>query len=470
MTRLTTISFGSVRLRTTLLALGVVAITLGAAAWGLLAILEHSLVSNDDNLSRARVEDLAQAAQEGSLPRLITNVGDDSMAQVVASDGRVLAASGSLSGKGPITSSLPAADELTVEEMHGVPDDSESESYRVWSRSVDTDQGRVSVFVGASLESVSETVGVLQRSLLIGVPVILAVLAAGTTLIVGRALRPVEAIRREVSSISAADLGRRVPVPANDDEVRRLAVTMNTMLERLQSSRTRQLEFVADASHELQSPITAFRAQLEIARAHQDATDWDELTSYLLADVDRMERLVRDLLYLARDDLGSVEEAGAPLDLDIVIAEEIARTLVPDGVEVNAAGLSAVPMRGDAAELARLFRNIIDNAVGYARHEVKISAEVVGDQVEVVVEDDGPGIPSDQREHVFERFVRLDNSRSRHSGGAGLGLAIAHGIALRHGGSIAVEDRAGASPGARFVVKFPAGEPQALAGQQPVRT
>lgn len=443
--------WGSVRWRTTILATTVVAVALVAASVALLAILEHSLTANDDTLSRARVDDLVQRVQDGTLPAAITNVGDDSVAQVIAPDGDVLAASSGLAGQGPISLDRPAPGEMSVQDMHNVPDDSETESYRVWSTSVPTKDGQVSVFVGASLESVSEAVSVLRHSLLVAVPAIVALVAVGTIVVVGRALRPVEAMRQEVASISAEDLDRRVPVPANEDEIQRLAVTMNATLDRLEAAQRRQREFVADASHELKSPIAGFRAELEVTRAHPDSVDPAELAEMLLPDVDRMENLVQDMLFLARDDDGLQSMQAVPLDLDAVIAEEVARTLPADGVRFDTTGLKPAPTRGDRSQLARLFRNLIDNAASYATSTVWVSSRVLPDGgVQASVEDDGPGVPPEHRQHVFERFARLDSSRSRSSGGAGLGLAIARGIAQRHGGTLVLRDGTRSATGARI--------------------
>jgi signal transduction histidine kinase len=235
------------------------------------------------------------------------------------------------------------------------------------------------------------------------------------------------------------------------------------MLQRLEEARDRQQAFVADASHELQSPLTRLRTQLEVARG-TPTPDWDEVTTDLLADCGEMEALVRDLLFLARDDAGTgrvTAERVELVDLDDVVLEEAARVRSAARVEVSTTAVSAAPVRGSPDQLRRLSRNLLENAVAAASSRVEVSLRADGPGAVLVVEDDGPGIPADQRDRVFERFVRLDGARDRSSGGSGLGLAIVSSIARRHGGGAAVEDT---PVGARLVVLL-AGWPDAADGE-----
>ena len=230
---------------------------------------------------------------------------------------------------------------------------------------------------------------------------------------------------------------------------------MNAMLDRLEDAAGRQRRFVADASHELQSPLASFRAQLEVSAAHSNDTDWRQTSAALLADSQRMERLVRDLLFLARSD-----EHASPLprdlvDLDDVVLEEVRRLRPATGVGVRLVteNVSAAPVPGSRDHLVRLVRNLLENAVRHAVAEVRVELGVTDDVVRLVVSDDGPGVPADDRDRIFDRFIRLDEGRSRGAGGTGLGLAIAAEIARHHGGGVALAD----SPaGARFVVTLPA--------------
>ena len=449
----------SVRGRTTVLATLVVALALTAAAWGLLAVLAHSLRTDRDTLARARAETLAQQAATGQLPRRVTDVGEDGMAQVVAVDGTVLAASSGLAGAGPVSRTPPTSTLPQLRVMHDVPDDTNLEDYRVWALRSTTPEGPVAVYVGASPESVREPITTLRHSLLVGMPVLLVLVALGTRAVVGRALRPVEDLRREVAEISEHAPGRRVPVPATDDEVSRLAVTMNAMLARLEAALARHRELVGDASHELQTPLTALRAQLEVALAHPDGPSGPGLAAGLLLDVEAMERLVRDLLWLARDDAGLAAADHRLVDLDAIVLEEAARAGRDGrrtGVVLDTSAVSAAPLRGSADDLARLVRNLLDNALVHATTTVRLSLHSDDRTAYLEVRDDGPGIPADQRERVFERFARVDPGRARpaapHHSGTGLGLAIARSIARHHGGEVRVLDTA---TGACLAVELP---------------
>jgi signal transduction histidine kinase len=264
----------------------------------------------------------------------------------------------------------------------------------------------------------------------------------------------VDAIRSEVDSITEAELHRRVPTSSVDDEIGRLATTMNGMLARLEASSARQHDFVADASHDLQGPLAAQRAQLEVALASSGAVDVPVLARDLLAGTSDMERLVRDLLFLASDDGHAPPPAHVPVDLDVLLLEEAARLRPATDVQLEVVGVSAAPVRGDAGELRRLVRNLLENAARYAATTVRVAAGVDGDRVRVEVIDDGPGVPADDAELIFERFHRGDAARSRDDGGSGLGLAIARTVARRHGGDLTLDPTGG---GARFVLLLPTG-------------
>ena len=286
------------------------------------------------------------------------------------------------------------------------------------------------------------------RLLIIGVPFLL-VLACGTVwLVVGRALRPVEQIRGAVTAITSADLSLRVPEPGTDDEIGRLARTMNDMLARLEDSAARQRRFVADASHELRSPLTAIRTGLEVGLAHPDRAPWPEIARRAGRQSQRLEQLIAELLVLAKADAHQIAARRQPVDLAALLAD-LAATPAP-GVSI---GLSVAPgtaTTGNPEDLSRMFRNLLDNAIRYARHRVLITAAARPEGIVVEIADDGPGIPEEERERVFGRFVRLDASREQASGSAGLGLAIAREIATAHGATIVLTEAPGG--GTRAVV------------------
>jgi signal transduction histidine kinase len=303
-----------------------------------------------------------------------------------------------------------------------------------------------------SLETVKADVDTFGRTIAITVPILVAVVAAVTWLVAGRALRPVEAIRARVAQIGARDLHQRVPDPGTGDEVGRLAATMNRMLDRLQGSADRQRRFVSDASHELRSPLASLRTQLEVSLAHPEGADWPGVASGVLEEGVRMERLVDDLLALARADEGAVLAHTEELDLGEIMAEEASRV---EGLQVEAR-LDEALLRGDPLALRRVVRNLIDNARRHAATRIGLQVGLEGEDVLLVVEDDGAGIPEAEREQVFERFARLGEARDRDAGGTGLGLAVVREIVEAHGGTVVAGE--GEGGGARLVVRLPVRE------------
>jgi len=308
------------------------------------------------------------------------------------------------------------------------------------------------VLVAASREDVDESVAELTASLLWIVPLAVLALLGIVWLVVGRTLRPVEQIRAEVADIGVAELDKRVPEPAGGDEIARLAVTMNEMLDRLERSVRRQQRFVADASHELRTPLTRMRTELEVDEADPSSADVAATRRSQLHEIARLQAMIEALLVLARADADTPTTPAGTVDLDDIVLEEI-RTLQQSPVVVDATGVSAAQVVGDAGELRRLVRNLIDNAARHARSTVTIELTEIGTMAVLTVTDDGPGIPPDRRAEVFERFSRLDESRTAASGGAGLGLAIVNDIITRAHGTISLD--AGPSGGARFVVVIP---------------
>jgi len=294
----------------------------------------------------------------------------------------------------------------------------------------------------------SDAVQDAAQAMLVGVPLLVLVVGVITYLLTGRALRPVEAMRSRTAQISEADLSTRVDVPATGDEIARLAVTLNGMLDRLHDAHQAQVRFVADASHELRSPLAASRAELDVATRDPGHADWLATAEVLRTSNERMQHLVDDLLVLTR----AAENAPGrdeDVDLDDVV-ERIGFGLRPrDGVVVDVL-TEPVRVRGNREELSRVVQNLADNAVRHAQHRVRLTV-TAGAAIEVA--DDGAGIPVDDRELVFDRFVRLDDGRARSTGGSGLGLAIVRGIVGSHGGSVRVgeSDLGGAS----LVVRLP---------------
>ncbi|MBP8538834.1 HAMP domain-containing protein [Streptomyces sp. MK37H] len=319
-----------------------------------------------------------------------------------------------------------------------------------------------SVTVSPSTTSLDSATGLLLRQAAPAAAGLVLFVAGLTWLLVGRALRPVAAMRQEFTEITERDLHRRVPVPRARDEIHRLARTMNATLDRLHRAMTRQRQFVADASHELRSPIAAVRAQLELVLARPSRTDWPAAVHKALRDTDRLQAVASDLLLLARLDAQEAPPKAA-VDLGALAAEEVRRhpgaltmdqpTMAGDHLTKSGNQDRAAVVAGSRVQLSRLLTNLADNARRHTRTGVSITVAVHGGMVELAVDDDGPGIPESDRERVFERFTRLDDARARQDGGTGLGLAIANDIAHAHGGTLTVLT----SPrgGARLLLRLP---------------
>jgi signal transduction histidine kinase len=439
---------GTIRVRTTIAATVVVGVALTVGGLILVMLLRSAMIENVQLGAEARAEDLAALLAAGTPPAALPlDDGDASIVQVLNTAGAVVAASSNVAGRPPIANLLPEE----ARTLQGLPVPTR-EPYRVVAR--DTPDGRYLVLVGSSLEPVAEETRVVGLSLLVGLPLLLVLVAATTWGVTGMALRPVERIRRRVAEISDTELDRRVPEPAGDDEIARLARTMNAMLDRLHASRDRQRRFVSDASHELRSPIASIRNQIETALAQLNGTRTEALLADLLAEDLRMQALVEDLLLLARADEQNLTAVARPVDLDDLVLDEARRLRERGVVRVDTREVSAGRVVGDAAALQRLVRNLADNAERHARSAVHFAVATHGARVTLSVSDDGPGVPVAERQRIFERFVRLDDARARDTGGAGLGLAIVAAVAGAHRGTVHVEG----TNGARFVVVLPAAD------------
>jgi signal transduction histidine kinase len=335
-----------------------------------------------------------------------------------------------------------------------------STDFVVAQQPVLTEEGPVLVTSRASLLPAAAARDTLWAVLLPGIPALLLLVAGLTWAAVGRALRPVAAIRRELADITTTDLHRRVPVPQAGDEIAALATTTNATLDRLERAVSQHQRFVADAAHELRSPLAVLRTRLEI-----DTTSGPELRDEALADVERIQHLSADLLLLARLDAGEPPET-ADVDLSQLAAEEAAQRRARSEVAVTLRIDEGVVVSGSDGQLRRLVANLVDNAVRHAGTSVEVRLFENGAGAVLDVVDDGPGIPEVQQEAVFDRFTRLDEARTRDSGGSGLGLAIVRDIAVRHGGTARV---VAGPPGAHLQVCLPWTPTDPTAAQNPAQ-
>ncbi|KRC42391.1 hypothetical protein ASE24_21180 [Nocardioides sp. Root224] len=432
----------------------VATVLLAVGAVLLVSTLESRLTDASDQLSRSRVVDLLDLARTGDLPSELRNVDDNGVAQVVGSDGEVVAASPNIDGR-PAVADLEAGASPRTSTFRA-PDDAEMETYRFWYASGPSPEGPVTVYVGNSLESVTEASAALRRSLWIGVPCVVAALALVIWLLLGRALGRLDRIRAEVDRISAENLDSRVAGDGVDDEVGRLAATMNAMLERLDAAARRQRDFIADVSHDLQSPLAAQRVAVELALLQPEQADVQRLGSEVLASAETMERLVQDLLVLASVDDGAVPRSTL-LDLDELVLEEAVRSRLGARVSIDTTEVSGAPAYASADDVRRIVRNLLDNGVAHASSRVCLAVGVDGGWARLDVVDDGPGVPAEHRDRVFDRFHRVEAARP-HDSGSGLGLAIARSLAERAGGRVDLVD----SPaGAHLRVLLPTSRPGA---------
>ncbi|MFC4535412.1 sensor histidine kinase [Sphaerisporangium dianthi] len=301
------------------------------------------------------------------------------------------------------------------------------------------------------------TLSIGWTELLIAVAVLLATAFAAwvTWIMAGRALRPVAAIRARMSEITVSDLSMRVPEPSCDDEIGRLARTANQTLARLEEAVEQQRRFAYLVSHELKTPVAGMRAQMEEALLYPGQIDPRETLSVAVCATERLRALIEDMLVFAR--IRTDASVGPErLDLGPLVRQEIAGTR--SGVPVRLCAEGGTTVEGNRLQMVQLLTNLLDNARRHAASHVEVSVGRDGDQAVLVVTDDGEGIRPQDREQVFDPFVRLADARSRDPGGTGLGLAICRTIVAAHHGTLTVED---APRGARFVARIPLSLPPA---------
>lgn len=410
------------------------------------AAVDAALASEIDNLQRDLAINFGRGnrrpRQQVSIEQLRRFVqSSNNNFQLIGQDGRVILGVGSFNTEIPILTGERLDDDsgtyLTISDL-------EDKRFRVVSSPV----GDGTLVVGYSLADVDEAQRSLRQTLIFTLPALALLLGLLIWFFVGRALAPVERMRREVDGISARDLDSRVSTPATT-ELSSLASTMNRMLGRIEDSLAKQQQFVSDASHELRSPLTGIRGQLEVNIAHPEAPGREESEREMLEETIRMQTLVEDLLALARSDQGAQQTPMALVDLDDLVSDEVRRQRRSSDKTINAR-LEPVQVLGNSHQLTRVVRNLLENANRHAESSIEVSVVDLGDAAHLVVSDDGPGVPEEMRDGIFERFTRSDEARDRDSGGSGLGLAICQTIAHAHDGTIELE------PPSRFVVKLPA--------------
>jgi heavy metal sensor kinase len=367
----------------------------------------------------------------------------ESYAQLLTPDGKVLDATTPLG-----RTRLLTADELARARRETVYADRESvpgldEPSRLLATPIERGGRRLILAVGATRQDRVEALASLRNELVIAGPAALVLATVAGYLLAGLSLRPVESMRRRAAEISADTPGERLPVPPTGDELERLGETLNEMLARLESALEREREFVADAGHELRTPLALLRTELELALRHAESPDeLHEAVRRSSVEVDRLVQLAEDLLLIARSDRGRL-----PLRLEPVEARDLLATVVhrfewraqEAGRALVAEGANGVSLEGDRLRLEQALGNLVDNALRHGAGTVRLSAAPVDGLVELHVTDEGGGFPPAFLDGAFERFTRADHARTE--GGAGLGLSIVRAIAEAHGGSAHASNR-----------------------------
>jgi signal transduction histidine kinase len=426
-----------------------VMIAVGVAAFAV--ALDRILYSSSLDAARGQAGQIARVISTADAPPgdALTEVpAQGSILQVLTVDGRVVAASERRLERRAVTALRPGNGQVDVAQVATIPGEV-GEPHAIVAQGVTDPSGAAYVVVvGAPLNIETDTVQTATILLGVGSVALLVLLLVLIRRVLQQALQPVERIRSQVAQISQVRGRGTLTVPPTGDEIARLASTMNEMLDRLERADAATRRFVSDASHELRSPLATIRAAVEVSRQGDHAPDPSD--DVIQAEVLRMQSLVDDLLTLAKADDG-IPLSREDVDLDDILDQQ-ARRIRATGVRIEAS-IEAARVVGDPARLEQMVRNVVDNAARHATGAVWLSVATQGAEVVVHVDNDGPPIPVEYREAVFERFTRLQESRHRDSGGSGLGLAIVRSVAVAHGGTVVATQNAAGD--CRFEIRLP---------------
>ena len=449
--------FERISLRGRLMTIGVLGVA-GALVLGgvlLYAVLASSLTRTVQSEAMASAREIALLVNSGQTPDPVPASGAQ-VVQVLSADNRVVTASLTADRLTPLVTPEERARALAGDVVVVAGNRSGmSGGLQVSAVEAGPETDRVVVVAALTTADLESATTTLRNLLLIVFPLLLVVCALIAWRVIGAALHPVEELRSGASRIDGSSTDERLPVPPTRDEIAALATTLNEMLDRVAVARRTQRAFVADAAHELRSPLATMRTQLEVA---QRLGDGDGLAAELIPEVRRLSSLVEDLLLLARSDDGQPARGDRTVTVDLgALAHDVASRYATARVPVRVLDpAERTHASGLYDELYRALANLVDNAVRHAASAVDVAVDVIGDATRLTVTDDGTGIPEADRERVFDRFTRLDDARDRDSGGTGLGLAIARELLRRNGARVSLED---ADSGVRAVVTLPAVRP-----------
>ncbi|MEP6852929.1 MAG: HAMP domain-containing sensor histidine kinase [bacterium] len=432
-----------------------------AGTVGVIAVYSAGRIHDLDRQTGAEADTLVGLVTTGQLPSPLPQpAGSPLLAQVISSTGDVLSATASASRTVPLISTPHTGGTTFTDDDNAYGNVPLRLRVAPVSNAATTDY----VVVAAPLSDVRRALQSLRQALLLLVPLLVAAATTLAWIVVGYTLRPVERLRTSAvalagrplpsvgsGSVAGGSVGSEsvgteplaatgtayLPAEPGDDEIARLTGTLNEILRRLHDALRQQQEFIADAAHELRSPLAGLRIKLDIQRTHPGLQPASEVVAELSSDVDRLTQLTDDLLLLARLEAGATTTRREPVDLT-----ELAGAVGPVAL-----------VSADRDALRRLVTNVVGNASRYAHGTVRTTVHVEDGRAQLTVDDDGPGIPPPDRDRVFERWTRLDGARDRDSGGSGLGLAVAKQIVTAHGGTISIDD----SPlgGTRVLITLP---------------
>jgi signal transduction histidine kinase len=433
----------SIRARLTLFFVLAIAVVLTFTGFALVSLVHRSLVSAASNQIADEMVQVQSRFATSTMPankKVVLAMRGDVVVQVTNMAGTRVWAASSAIADAPVLAhartNSPSTSGLNVVMAKSARNsDAFSQVSLGQVQPIGTSRGEGLIFGFVYGGPINHSVTVLLASVAVSFPLLLLISGALIWFGIGLALAPVEAIRRRVDAIAAQDLSERVPVTGGDDEIARMARTLNAMLDRLESSSRFQQEFVSNASHELRSPLATLLATVERAESDQSNANWPEVAGTIMREGRRLDTIIDGLFWLARHDENQIDVTSVDVDLDDLLFEESQRVRSISELSVDTSAVQPTRVVGDQAMLKRMIRNVVDNAARYAVSELRFGSRYDGPYAVVTVSDDGEGVDVAESARFFERFVRADPARSRQSGGTGLGLSIVTDIVTRHGGS-----------------------------------
>ncbi len=444
-----------IRKRSVLSAVVVVTFSLLVGGAFLLLVLQSSLISATWSNLAVRASDVARLLNEEGVRETQSTLAEDrrsgEQVQIIDPSNHVVAWSIRGLRGDPISALRPAPGKTAKEELQRVPALGGDDEVLVSARGVEVHEQHYVVLVAAPLEVQTDTLSTVGLLLLAASPFLVALVALAVWVLVGQSLKTVERIRRQVAEIDGRRLHERVEVPPSGDEIAALASTMNRMLDKLEDSDNAHRAFFSDASHELRSPLSTLVTTAEVASLDESGKTWLDMQQTVLNESGRMQSLVEDLLTLAKVDAHQLQLDIQDVDLEDVLDSEIKRLRTVSSMQITSE-LQPVRVHGDERRLTQVFRNLLDNAARHAESMINVRIQRRPGEVVVTVDNDGEIISPQDRDRVFERFARLDASRSSDGGGSGLGLAISREIMVAHGGTVVATEGDGLC---RFQVILP---------------